>query len=79
MGQKYSVVVRLRNSGSNAIPHLGHDPGFPEVTSGSIGQKYFAVGGFVTLFTVGCARIAADEVGGFCPNCTRPVLFVGDK
>jgi hypothetical protein len=79
MGQKYSVVVRVRSSGSNAIPHLGHEPGLLEITSGSIGQKYFAVGVFVTLFTAGCASIAAEDVGGFCPNCTRPVLFVAHK
>jgi hypothetical protein len=79
MGQKYSVVVRLINSGSSAIPHLGHDPGLLEITSGSMGQKYFAVGWFATLFTAGCAGISAVDVGAFCPNCTRPVPFESDK
>jgi hypothetical protein len=46
MGQEYSVLLgaEVGIASSSAIPHLGHDPGRSETTSGSIGQIYLLVG-----------------------------------
>src|SRR3974377_1943778 len=84
-GQVHFIpVAATGNSGSSAMPHLGHAPGRACRTSGSIGQMYAGVvprafGGATDGVLSGAKVIAglfsplpdASAIGtGFAPSCT---------